>query len=62
MDSISDTLLISIDGSHGKDTTVLLVGRKKPNQSVEIVNAFQGPEAIDIYNKLLQRPGGVTNV
>lgn len=58
MDSKLDTLLVGIDMSHGTDTTVLLVGRKKPNQAVDIVNAFRGQEAIDIYNKLIMKPGG----
>lgn len=47
-----DTLLISIDFSHGKDVGVLTVGRKRPNQSVEIINGFQGKEAEDLYLKL----------
>ena len=48
---INDTLLVSIDFSN-RDTGVLLVGRKKPNQAVEIVNAFQGEEAINLYKML----------
>lgn len=58
---ISDTLLISIDAAHGDDIAVLIVGRKRPNDSLEIVDAFQGQEAIDIYNKLIMKPGGVTD-
>ena len=58
MDMMSDCVLVSIDMSHGTDHTVVVVGRKRPNQSVEIVNAFQGQEAIDIYNKLITKPGG----
>lgn len=58
MDMMSDCVLVSIDMSHGTEHTVVVVGRKRPNQSVEIVNAFQGQEAIDIYNKLITKPGG----
>ena len=36
-----DSLIISIDTSNGKDNTVLIVGRKKPAQEMEIINAFQ---------------------
>lgn len=47
-----DSLIISIDTSNGKDNTVLIVGRKAVGQRVEIVNAFQGEEALDLYNRL----------
>ena len=50
-----DTLLVSIDFTHGKDVGVLIVGRKLPNQSVNIVNAFQGKEAEDLYLKLITK-------
>lgn len=44
-----DTLLVSISGD------VLVVGRKRPNDSVEIVNAFQGDEAKDLYSRLITK-------
>lgn len=52
MKSITDTLLVSIDLSASENNAVLIVGRKKPNQSVEIVNAFDGKEAVALYKKL----------
>lgn len=52
MTSLSDTLLVSISFSD-KDTGVLVVGRKRKNQSIEIVNAFQGDEALELYKKLV---------
>lgn len=58
MDIMSDCVLVSIDKSNGTDHTVLVVGRKRSNGSIEIVNAFQGQEAIDMYNKLITKPGG----
>lgn len=51
--NVSDTILVSVDFTNGKDTGVLVVGRKRPNQSVEIINAFQGKEAEDLYSKLI---------
>ena len=36
MKSITDTLLVSIDLSASENNAVLIVGRKKPNQSVEM--------------------------
>lgn len=53
MKQLTDTLLVSIDSSTDGDETVLLVGRKRPNESVEIVNAFQGKDAMDLYKQLV---------
>lgn len=47
------SVIVSWDFSKGKDVGVLLVGRQKPGRNVEIVNAFQGQEAVDIYKKLM---------
>ena len=52
MSNLSDTLLVSISFSD-KDTGVLVVGRKRKNQSIDIINAFQGDEALELYNKLV---------
>ena len=55
MQNISDTILVSVDFTHGKDIGVLIVGRKRPNESVEIINAFQGDEARELYEKLITK-------
>lgn len=52
MTNLSDALLVSISFSE-KDKGVLVVGRKRKNQSVEIVNAFQGEEALELYKTLV---------
>lgn len=52
MTNLSDTLLVSISFSD-KDKGVLVVGRQRKNQSIEIVNAFQGNEALELYKKLV---------
>ena len=52
MTNLSDTLLVSISFSD-KDTGVLVVGRKRNNESIDIVNAFQGDEALELYKKLV---------
>ena len=49
-----DSIIISYDNSRN-DIPILLVGKKRPNQSVEIVNAFQGDEAEELYNKLITK-------
>ena len=48
----SNVLLIGFDNAHGDDVAVLVVGKQRVNKSVEIINAFQGQEAVDLYAKL----------
>ena len=50
---IQDTILLSVDFTNGEDLSVVVVGRKRPNESVEISNALQGKEAEDLYSKLV---------
>ena len=52
-----DTLLISVDFPNGEDTGVLVIGRKMPNDSVKIVNAFQDEEAHKLYETLIKKKG-----
>lgn len=52
MRKLVDSVIVAIAFDPNPDNTVLTVGRKRLNESVEIINAFQGQEAIDIYNKL----------
>lgn len=49
---VNECLLVSVEFTQGEDAGVLIVGRQK-NGKVDIVNAFQGQEAIDIYKKLI---------
>lgn len=46
------SFIVAWDFTNGEDKSVLLVGKKRPGQPVEIVNAFQGEEAEEIYKKL----------
>ena len=50
---INESLLGGVDFTNGEGVGVLIVGRKRPNQSVDIINAFQGKEAEELYNKLI---------
>lgn len=52
---LEDALLVSISMSK-EDTGVLIVGRKRKNNSVDIINAFQGEDAERIYDILLKKP------
>ena len=56
MDNITDSIIIGYDQSES-DNTVLIVGRKRLNQSVDIINAFQGEEAKELYERLITKKG-----
>lgn len=49
------SVIVSWDFSHGKDVGVLIVGEKRMNQSVDIINAYKGEEAYELYKKLTVR-------
>jgi hypothetical protein len=57
MDNTHGAVIVSWDFSHGRDKDILLVGRKTPKADVEVINAFQGKEARDIYEKLVAPNG-----
>lgn len=48
----TDSVIVGWDFSHGKDAGVLIVGRQQKGR-VEIINAYQGEEAKEIYQKLV---------
>ena len=50
---IQDTILVSVDLNGNGDLSIMVVGRKRPNQTIEIINALQGKEAEDLYSKLV---------
>lgn len=52
---MADSLLIGFDSTNGKDISVLIVGRKTPGEVVEIINAFQGEEANELYRRLITK-------
>ena len=54
MESLNDILLVSIDIREG-ESALMLIGRKRKGEMLEIINTFQGEEAKDIYNKLITK-------
>lgn len=48
------SMIISFD-DQSNDEAIMIVGTKRMNQSVEIVNAFQGDEAVELYKRLTAR-------
>lgn len=54
-DNISATsLIVSMIFSPTKKDAVLIVGKKKKGQDIEVVNAFEGDNAIALYELLTQ--------
>lgn len=53
---LQDTLMVGVDlyGNDGKDDAVLTVSRQIMG-SIVLVKTFRGDEAIDIYNKLIDK-------
>lgn len=51
---VNECLLVSVDFTAGLDKGILLVGRKKEGQDVEVINALHGNEALELYNKLVK--------
>lgn len=51
---VTDSILVSVDFDlkGNPDTAVLIVGKKKKGEAIDIVNAFQGEEAMKLYRKL----------
>lgn len=46
-----DVLLVSYDDFHN-DAPLLIIGRKEEGEMLKIINALQGNEATELYNKL----------
>lgn len=50
---MEDSLVIGVDFSNKNDIDTMVVGRIRNDQSIDIVNAFQGDEARELYEKLI---------
>lgn len=55
MKNLNDALLVSIV-LHPDNSGVLIVGRQNRKGGIDIVNAFQGEEAMELYTKLTTKP------
>ena len=49
---MNDVIFVSYD-NHSNDVPILIVGRKRLNDSIEIINAFDGDEAKELYERLI---------
>lgn len=52
MKPVTESFIVSFTNSTGKEDSVLIVGQKQMNQMAAIKQAYQGKEAVDIYEKL----------
>lgn len=57
MDKEYGSVIVSWDFSNGDDANILIVGRQSIKGQIDIISAFQGEEAIDIYNMLCMKKG-----
>lgn len=48
------SVIVSWDLSNGKDKALLLIGKQNKGV-VDVINAFQGEEALEIYEKLMPK-------
>lgn len=53
--AFSDILLVGFDFSKGVNKTTLLIGRKRPNETVDVINVVQGAYAAELYKKLTEK-------
>ncbi len=51
---VTDSILVSVnfDLKGGPDTAILVVGKKKKGEAVDIINTFQGKEAMELWKRL----------
>ena len=53
MKPLTESFIVSFTNSTGKvEDSVLIVGQKQMNQMAAIKQAYQGEEAVEIYEKL----------
>lgn len=57
---MEDSIIIGIDLSKGNVNNVMTVGRIRNDQSIDIVNVFQGDEARELYEKLIANKSSLT--
>lgn len=49
---MAECILVSYEPSNGEDNAILIVGKKKPKKDVDIINAFKGKEAAELWERL----------
>lgn len=49
---MTTSIIVSYDNSP-PDKPILIVGKKRINKSIDIINAFEGDEAVELFNRLI---------
>lgn len=50
--NLENVLLVGFTASNSKDIPVLIVGKKDKDGLIDVLNAFTGEEAAELYKKL----------
>lgn len=50
-----ESVIVSYVENEDPEKSVLVIGKKRINQSVEVINAFDGTEATELWNKLTKK-------
>lgn len=53
----TESILVSVTYDTDNKVNLMVVGKKRPNESVDIINAFQGEDAARLYNELITKKG-----
>lgn len=53
----TESLLVSVTYDDTNKINLMVVGKKRKNEAVEIVNAFQGDDAARLYHELISKKG-----
>lgn len=53
MNKKTESIIVSINYDEDTGTGVLIVGGKRPGRHAEVLNAFSGEEAVELYKKLV---------
>ena len=54
---VAKSIILGYSPSNDKENAVLIVGEKKKGQTIDILNAFQGKEAEELWLKLTTKKG-----
>ncbi len=52
---MTDSIIVGYDYTEATDNAVLIVGKRMPDMSVDIINAFHGDEAKELWAKLTNK-------
>lgn len=52
---MAKSVIVSYESAFGVDNSVLIVGEKLPGDVVNVINAFQGDEANELWQRLITK-------